>query len=242
LTYVVELWGIGRSWLGQACGMLDVVQRQRQQTGNMILDGQDKKGSRYGDARLHLHKLVLVRLFFVQPHLSLSRSKAKLYQGSLAQLAPSASASNRLRMLLDPIGGFVYATIYVDGVICPITTPRLPLCVEKVWSAERGREAEPQLGPERLSDLRNEGLTGAIRHTSGEESLDDETIKLLPHLVKARLRVLKLLSPPSCHHSSTHHFIIYNLYHSINFLQTNPHYTYSQWASGVSPIIIHNTR
>jgi hypothetical protein len=101
-------------------------------------------------------------------------------------------------MLLDPIGGFVYATIYGRGELSNSYTTSAPLCVGKVWPAERGREAEPQLGPERLSDLRNEGLPGAIRHTSGEESLDDETIKLLPHLVKARLRVLKLLSPPSC--------------------------------------------
>jgi hypothetical protein len=53
------------------------------------------------------------------------------------------------------------------------------------------------------------------------------------------------LNSSVCHlvsHSSTHHFIIYNLYHFINFFQTNPHYTYSQWASGVSLIIIHNTR
>jgi hypothetical protein len=70
--------------------------------------------------------------------MSLSRSKAKLYQGSLAQLAPSVSASNGLRMLLDPIGGFVYATIYMDGVICPIATSRLLRYVLRRFGPQSG--------------------------------------------------------------------------------------------------------
>jgi hypothetical protein len=41
-------------------------------------------------------------------------------------------------MLLDPIGGFVYATIYMDGVICPIATSRLLRYVLRRFGPQSG--------------------------------------------------------------------------------------------------------
>jgi hypothetical protein len=41
-------------------------------------------------------------------------------------------------MLLDPIWGFVYATIYMHRVSCPITTPRLLRYVLRRFGPQSG--------------------------------------------------------------------------------------------------------